>query len=104
MEAAHSAERLTEESVRRAAGNGLRQSKTKENSVRRKHEEPCLRRLRFGEEPVEEVNAAKQEAEKKTTVRKFFQKQRYRRMYAAAKKEEKTADTRGFNAAICIKL
>ena len=38
---------------------------------------------------VDKVNAAKQEAEKKITVRKFFQKQRYRRMYAAAKKEAK---------------
>lgn len=92
VEAAHSAERLTEESVRRATGNGLRQSKTKEDSVRRKSEEPGLRRLRFGEESVEKVDAAKQEAEKKTTVRKFFQKQRYRRMYAAAKKEEKTVE------------
>ena len=92
VEAAHSAERLTEESVRRAAGNSLRQSKTKEDSVRRKSEDPGLHRLRFGEEPVEEVNAAKQEGEKKTTVRKFFQKQRYRRMYAAAKKEEKTVE------------
>ena len=92
VEAAHSAERLTEESVRRAAGNGLRQSKTKDDSVRRKSEDPVLRRLRFGEEPAEKVNAAKLEAEKKTTVRKFFQKQRYRRMYAAAKKEEKTVE------------
>ena len=92
VEAAHSAERLTEESVRRAAGNSLRQSKTKEDSVRRKSEDPGPHRLRFGEEPVEEVNAAKQEGEKKTTVRKFFQKQRYRRMYAAAKKEEKTVE------------
>lgn len=92
VEAAHSAERLTEESVRRAAGNSLRQSKTKEDSVRRKSEDPGPHRLRFGEEPVEEVNAAKQEGEKKTTVRKFFQKQRYRRMYAAAKKEEKSVE------------
>ncbi len=92
VEAAHSAERLTEESVRRAAGKGLRQSRTKEDAVRRKSDEPGLHRLKFGEEPVEEVGAAKQEAEKKTTIRKFFQKQRYRRMYAAAKKEEKTVE------------
>ena len=92
VEAAHSAERLTEESVRRAAGNSLRQSKTKEDSVRRKSEDPGPHRLRFGEAPVEEVNAAKQEGEKKTTIRRFFQKQRYRRLYAAAKKKEKTVE------------
>lgn len=92
VEAAHSAERLTEESVRRVAGSGLRQSKTKEDTVRRKSDAPGLHRLNFGEEPVEGANAAKQEAEKKTTIRKFFQKQRYRRMYAAAKKEEKTVE------------
>ena len=92
VEAAHAAERLTEDSVRRAAGNSLRHSKTKEDAVRRKADEPGLHRLRFGEESIEKANAAKQETEKKTTIRKFFQKQRYRRMYAAAKKEERTVE------------
>ena len=92
VEAAHSAERLTEESVQRTAESGLRQNKTKEEAARRISDEPGLHRLKFGEEPIEGANAAKQEAEKKTTIRKFFQKQRYRRMYAAAKKEEKTVE------------
>lgn len=91
VEAAHSGERLTEESVRKAASANLRQSKSKGGASRRKSDTAGLHKLNFGEEPVKAANAAKQEAEKKTTIRKFFQKQRYRRMYAAAKKEEKTA-------------
>lgn len=91
VEAAHTGERLTEESVRKAASVNLRQGKSKSGASRRKSETAGLHKLHFGEEPIKAVNAAKQEAEKKTTIRKFFQKQRYRRMYAAAKKEEKTA-------------
>ena len=86
IEAAHSAERLTEESVRRAADRGLRQSKAQHAALRRKSDEAGLHKLDFGEA------SAKAEAEKKTTVRQFLQKQRYRRMYAAAKKEEKTVE------------
>ncbi len=92
VEAAHSAERLTEESVRRASGNSLRQSITKSDSARRMGNEPGLHKLNFGDEPSRIDAAAKQEVEKKTTFRKFFQKQRYQRMYAAAKKEEKTVE------------
>lgn len=90
VEAAHEGERLTEESVRKAASVNLRQSKSKSSVSRRKSETAGLHKLNFGTEPVKAADAAKLEAEKKTTIRKFFQKQRYRRMYAAAKKEEKT--------------
>ena len=90
VEAAHEGERLTEESVRKAASVNLRQSKSKSSVSRRKSETAGLHKLNFGTEPVKAANAAKLEAEKKTTIRKLFQKQRYRRMYAAAKKEEKT--------------
>lgn len=92
VEAAHTGERLAEESVRKAASANLRQGKAKSGASRRKSEAAGLHKLHFGEEPVKAANAAKQEAEKKTTIKKFFQKQRYRRMYAAAKKEEKTAE------------
>ncbi|MBQ7370318.1 MAG: C40 family peptidase [Blautia sp.] len=91
VEAAHTGERLAEESVRKAASMNLRQGKSKSGANRRKSDTAGLHKLNFGGEPIKAVNAAKQEAEKKTTIRKFFQKQRYRRMYAAAKKEEKTA-------------
>ena len=92
VEAAHTAERMTEESVRRASRSSLRQSPVKGSSTRMRDDEPSLYKLNFTKESASEVNAAKHEAEKKTTVRKFFQKQRYRRMYAAAKKEEKTVE------------
>ena len=90
VEAAHAGERFAEESVRKAASANLRQSKSKGIATRRKSDMAGLHKLNFGTEPVKAANAAKQEAEKKVTIRKFFQKQRYRRMYAAAKKEEKT--------------
>ena len=91
VEAAHQGERLAEKSVRKAASTNLRESKAKSDATRRKADTAGLHKLNFDEEPVSTANAAKQEAEKKTTIRKFFQKQRYRKMYAAAKKEEKTA-------------
>ncbi|MCI6767108.1 MAG: NlpC/P60 family protein [Lachnospiraceae bacterium] len=91
VEAAHTGERLAEESVRKAASVNLRQGKSKSGASRRKSDTAGLHKLNFDEETIKAVNSAKQEAEKKTTIRKFFQKQRYRRMYAAAKKEEKTA-------------
>jgi len=89
VEAAHSAERLTEETVRSTANKrALRPS----GIVRGTPEATSLHRLYFGEEPGKAAATAKQEAEKNAFKRKAFQKQRYRRMYAAAKKEEKSVE------------
>lgn len=90
VEAAHTGERLAEGSVRRAASSNIRQGNPRGAASRRKADTAGLHKLNFGAEPVKAADAAKQEAEKKTVIRKFFQKQRYRKMYVAAKKEEKT--------------
>ena len=55
---------------------------------------PAVNRLVFAkEEGTRTAKAAKIEADKKATIKRFFTKQRQRRMYAAAKKEEKTVET-----------
>ena len=92
VQAAHAAERLMEDSARRTAGSSFRTGKTRDEKIRGTAENAGLHKLNFGEGTAETVPAAKAEAEKKTAVRKFFQKQRYRRMYAAAKREEKTVE------------
>ena len=98
VEASHAAERLSEESVRKSASAALRHERSKMTASRRIAESGASQKLRFagGEQAAEEARAvnevkgAKQEAQRKTTIRKFFQKQRIRRRYAAAKYEEKT--------------
>ena len=92
VQAAHAAERLMEDSVRRTAGSSFRTGKTRDETIRGTAGNAGVHKLNFGEGPVETVNAAMAEAEKKTSARKFFQKQRYQRMYAAAKREEKTVE------------
>ena len=89
VEAAHSAERLTEETVRKVANNRAPRSR---GSVRGTPEAAGHHRLNFGEERAKATATAKQEAEKNAVRRKAYQKQRYRRMYAAAKNEEKSVE------------
>lgn len=92
VQAAHAGERLAEQSVRIAASSRLRQQKAKGNAGKIREENFDAQRLRFGEEPVKAAQTARQEAEKKSVLRKFYQKMRYRRMYAAAKKEGKAVE------------
>ena len=93
-QAAHAAELSAEESVRSLASRGVRRQSRKAAATRRKAEEAGVSRLAFAkEEGTRTAKAAKIEADKKTTIKKFFQKQRQRRMYAVAKKEEKTVET-----------
>lgn len=92
VQAAHAGERLAEQSVRETASSRLRQQKMKGSASRRREGSPGAQRLRFGEEPVKTAQTARQAAEKKSVLRKFYQKMRYRRMYAAAKKEEKAVE------------
>lgn len=91
-EAAHSGEMLAEQSVRKASVRRLRQKTARNSADRWLADRAGLYRLNFNGEPAKTANAARQEAEKKVTIRKFFQKQRYRRMYAAAKREEKAVN------------
>lgn len=92
VQAAHAGERLAEQSVRIAASSRLRQQKAKGNVGKIREENFGAQRLRFGEEPVKAAQTARQEAKKKSVLRKFYQKMRYRRMYAAAKKEGKAVE------------
>lgn len=92
VQAAHAGERLVEESVRKASSVQLRQQKIKGSAGRIREENPGAQKLRFGEEPSKTVKTVRQEKEKKTILRKFYQKLRYRRMYAAAKKEGKAVE------------
>ena len=92
VQAAHAGERLAEQSVRIAASSRLRQQKAKGNVGKIREKNFDAQRLRFGEEPVKAAQTARQEAEKKSVLRKFYQKMRYRRMYAAAKKEGKAVE------------
>lgn len=92
VQAAHAGERLAEQSVRATTSSRLRQQKAKEITGRIREENSGAQRLRFGEEPVKAAKTASHEAEKKSVLRKFYQKMRYRRMYAAAKKEGKAVE------------
>ena len=93
-QAAHGAEMAAEDSVRHAAARRLRRQNRKARATRRKAEEAGVSRLVFaGEEGSRTAKAAKIEADKKSAIKKFFRKQRQRRMYAAAKQEEKTVQT-----------
>ena len=90
IEASHHAERFLEEQVHKPLGKGSRTRNAR--TSRRKPKQAGIQKLHFGEEPVKAATVAKSEAEKKSVIRKFYQKQRYRRMYASAKKQEKTAE------------
>ena len=90
-QAAHDAELAAERSAHSVA------SRRKSSSYRR--HAPSRRmgegngRLQFGPEEVPGSSRPSGiEADKKTAVRKFFQKQRQRRLYAAAKQEGKAAE------------
>ena len=90
VEASHHAERFLEDQFHKTSGK--RQRTRNGRNARGRHEQTEIPKLRFGEEALRPAAASKAEAEKKTVIRKFYQKQRYRRMYANAKKQEKTAE------------
>lgn len=91
-QAAHDAELTMEKSARSLASRKRRTSHRRSAATRRMGD--GTGRLQFGpEEGTKGRRAAKTETDKKTAVRKFLQKQRQRRMYAAAKKEEKAVET-----------
>ena len=93
-QAAHRTEMAAEDSLRTLSSRRVRKSSRKARATRRKAEEAGVNRLFFAkEEGTRTAKAAKIEADKKITIKKFFQKQRQRRMYAQAKKEEKTVET-----------
>ena len=95
VQAAHHAELFAEDSIRRAARHAGRvhDSAHRASASRRKAEEAAFQRLNFDSgESARAVHAAKTEAERKSTVKKFFRKQRQRRIYVAAKREEKTVE------------
>ena len=90
VQAAHGAERAAEGSVRAVSSRKKRSSGSRAKASRRKSEEAGASRLVFEtEEEKRTVKAAQVEADKKKTIKHFFRKQRQRRMYAAAKQEEK---------------
>lgn len=90
VKAAHSGERLAEESTRRAFSSHLREKKARAGPDRRM-EKSETSRLQFAPEPSKTVKNTGQEAEQKSAIKKWYQKIRYRRIYAAAKKEGKAA-------------
>ena len=93
-QAAHGTEMVAEESFRALSARHVRKQSRKAKATRRKAEEAGVNRLMFmKEEGTRTAKAAKIEADKKATIKKFFRKQRQRQMYAAAKKEEKTVET-----------
>ena len=92
-QAAHHAEMAAEGSARTIASRNTRRSSRKAMASRRKSETSAAERLLFEEgEGKKAVNTAKTEAEKRASVKRFFRKQRQRKMLAAAKKEEKTVE------------
>ena len=89
-QAAHDAELTAERSARSIASRRKRSSHRRAAPSRRMGEGSG--RLQFDPEEVIKSSSAKTEAEKKTAVKKFFQKQRQRRLYAAAKQEGKAVE------------
>ena len=89
-QAAHDTELTAERSVRSIASRKKRSSHRRAAPFRRMGEGNG--RLQFDPEEVIKSSSAKTEAEKKTAVKKFFQKQRQRRLYAAAKQEGKAVE------------
>ncbi len=96
IKAAHHAEMVAEDSLRASArrAGSVHISSGKPRADRRMRDKGGSSvRLQFdAEESAHPVHEAKTEKEKKAAIRKFFRKQRQRRIYAAAKKEEKTVE------------
>ena len=102
LQAAHDAERAAETSVRAISSRHTRTEALRGRASRRMSEPEEGIRLHFdaqesgildGAETAHAKKSPKAEAERKAAVKKFLQKQRQRRMYAAAKREEKTVET-----------
>ena len=104
VEAAKDTELVSEESVRRMSNRLSKKSSRRARATRRKADSPGVDRLLFSEEEkaagknakkaAEKAaeGSAKKEAVKKQQMKKFYQKQRYKRIYANAKLEKKKTE------------